>query len=279
MYKYQYNPDITELDIIKYHNLNLSESVLNYLLNHLDTINLTSDDLSGKKSEQINDTVLGEYFAMISRLTGTVASKLLGRAQWGYDTPEWFDHRHHLFNPEKNLTDFFAVSAENIIKHLPLDGKVLDLCSGDGFYDYFFFRKRAKEIVCVDINSEAMRYAIRNHSADNITYIQDNVLTLDLPDNYYDVVLIRGAIEHFSESDQQIIFSKAKKTLQIGGWFCGDTVANSLQEGVLLASHENEWANEEEMRTALAQFFEHIETSTLTSRERVTLLWACKKHK
>ena len=223
------------------------------------------------------EMIIGEYFAKIANDAGKIASELLFHAQWGHGTPEWFDHRHHLLDPEKRFTDYWTASADNVLSVLPLQGTLLDLCSGDGFYDFYFYRKRATEIVCVEINHEAHRQACRLHQAEGITHILQNVLTYPPKESYYDVVLIRGAIEHFSQEDQQIIFAKALNALKPGGWFCGDTVANAKSNQTLLAAHENEWADQVEMRQELEKVFDHVETSTLVSVDRDTLFWRCRK--
>ena len=228
-----------------------------------------------KKIEQI----LGEFFFCIYSCAGKIASKFLFRAAWGHGSPEWFDHRHHLMNPEKYFTDFWTASADNIIRVLPLYGKLLDLCSGDGFYDYYFYRKRAKEIICVEFNPEAYKQSLRFHRAKNISYLLEDVLKYQPKESYYDVVIIRGAIEHFSSKNQQIIFKKALKALKVGGWFCGDTPANLKTNEKLLSAHEYEWVNEAEMRSELERVFDYVETYSIESEECTTLFWKCKKVK
>jgi cyclopropane fatty-acyl-phospholipid synthase-like methyltransferase len=158
-----------------------------------------------------------------------------------------------------------------------MGGRLLDLCSGDGFYDYYFYRRRASEIICLELNEIAYRYAVRLHSAPNIRHVNADVLHYEFPENYFDVVTIRGAIEHFTQENQQIIFQKALRALKPGGWFCGDTVANADKHFKMLEAHEFEWADEDEMRVELRRAFEHVETSTLVSQDRVTILWKCRK--
>jgi SAM-dependent methyltransferase len=264
-------------DLVAFHNLGAHEALLNQLLAHPERLPLEPCDLAGKSDRQAADFILGEHFAKLARVTGEIASQLLFRAQWGYETPEWYDHRHHLLDPERHCTDFWTASADNAIRHLPMGGKVLDLCSGDGFYDYYFYRWRAQAITCVELNQEAHRAAVRNHSAPNIRHVQGDALEIELPAQEYDLVLIRGAIEHFNDADQQRLFAKAKKALKPGGWFCGDTVTNVEQGGVSLPSHVLEWKDEAEMRASLCRSFDKVETATLISRERITLLWACQK--
>jgi len=241
-------------------------------------IGLTHEDLTGKREQQKVELIIGEYFAKLAEMSGKIASELLFHAQWGYTEPEWFDHRHHILHTEKWFKDFWTASADNILRVLPLHGTLLELCSGDGFYDYHFYRKRAKEIVCVEINAEVFRHALRLHKAENITYIFQSVLEYQPKPSYYDVVAIRGAIEHFSQENQQLIFRKAKDALKPGGWFCGDTPANpKAADHKMLKAHEYEWADETEMRRELEKVFDHVETYSMVSADRTTLFWRCRK--
>jgi Methyltransferase domain len=258
------------------HRLNFDDAIFREILDNPAAIGLSPEDLAGKEPAAIKELVLGEYFALLAAYTGKVASELLMQAEWGHRQPDWFDHRHHLLNPEKYFTDFWAMSADNVIEVLPLDGRVLNLCAGDAFYDYHFFRHRAAHIECVDINPAPHRVYLRHHQAKNITYTLGDVLALKPEDKTYDVVIIRGAIEHFSRESQQKIFTMARQALKIGGWFCGDTPSNR-QHDKLLSAHECEWADETEMRRELVCVFDHVQTRTLKSRERETLFWQCQR--
>jgi ubiquinone/menaquinone biosynthesis C-methylase UbiE len=262
-----------------YHKIDLNDPIFAYLVKNPHEVGLDEEDLAGKTELQKALMIIGEYFAKISRYTGELVSNLLFQSQWGFKTPDWFDHRHHLLDPEKHFTDFWTASADNVIFVLPLNGKLLSLCSGDGFYEYYFFRKRAKEIVCIDSNPEVYRHAVRLHKAENIKYILGDVLDYEPEELYFDVVLIRGAIEHFSQESQQIIFKKALKALKIGGWFCGDTPANPNKDKYLLPAHQNEWDSEDEMRQELTKVFDFVKTYVLQSLERTTLFWKCKRTK
>lgn len=229
-----------------------------------------------------DDLTKGEQYAELARLYGKLAAECLFRGQWTYETPEWFDHRLHLLDPVKHFNDFWTASADNVISVMPLDGTLLDLCCGDGFYDYHFYRHRCSLIVAVDNNSDALGYARQFHSDPVITYVEANVLQLDTTD-MYDTILIRGAIEHFEESTQQYLFQFAHDHLKPGGWFCGDTPAKRVGPGMpdkMLDAHEHEWADEGEMITALKQSVftaSRCRTRTLVCRNRTTLFWKCQK--
>lgn len=228
------------------------------------------------------ERLVGEQLVRLSAVTAKVASRLLIDAQWGGKEPEWFDHRHHLLDPEKWFTDYWAVSACNTMRVLPLDGTLLDLCAGDGFYDYYFYRKRASRIVCLERDQSALAHARRYHSAANIEYRNEDVLRCQVEPAAFDTVLIRGAIEHFDAEGQQTIFRLAHRALKPGGWFCGDTPAKSKIGQQYLHAHEYEWADEAEMRRELAKVFDHIETESMSSHDPsivgyTTLLWRCRK--
>lgn len=240
-------------------------------------VGLTQADLAGKSEGRIRELIIGEYFANLAQFAGQVASRFLMKAQWGYGNPDWFDHRHHFLDPEAQCNDFWAMSADNIIQVLPLEGRLLNLCAGDAFYDYNFFRHRAREIVCVDINPETHRHYLRLHQAPNIVYHLANVLEFDVPPGSFDVVAIRGAIEHFSQDNQQRIFRNALRAVKVGGWFCGDTPANIEQDHKMLEAHEFEWRDEAQMRMELSRVFEKVETQTLRSKARETLFWRCQR--
>ena len=255
----------------------LNNEFFTKLLNNPESVGLNENDIQNYPHERKIDIILGEYFAKVSKAAGKLAANLLYRGRWGKLDPEWFDHRIHLLYPEKMFNDYWCVTAVNAIQRLPFKGVLLDLCSGDAFFPYYFYKTRAKHIDCVEIQKQLYEHSKKHYSAENINYICESVLNYRPYPETYDVVVIRGAIEHFSETDQHIIFQKVLTALKPDGWFVGDTPANSNKNQKLLKAHENEWANETEMRSQLQQFFSHIETQTLISSDRTNLFWCCRK--
>lgn len=229
-------------------------------------------ETAGMTPEQIRQYVEAERLVAQWRALGAQASSLLYSARQNIDGLDWFDHRHHLLNPEIEFTDFWTLSGDNAVKKIPLDGTVLDLCCGDGFYDFHFYRHRSASIVAVDISGRAIALARRIHSAKNIGYIERDILAWHFG-GPYDVVICRGAIEHFAEDEQKHIFEKAHDALRFGGWFCGDTVTPTAGN----PAHKREWADEREMADALGGTFNRVDTDAVVSRERTTLFWRCQK--
>jgi SAM-dependent methyltransferase len=258
-------------DFIKGHHLSPEDPYFLEICRNPAIVGLTPEDLEGKTETRVRELIIGEYYAALSKYAGQMASRFLMKVQWGYGHPDWFDHRHHFLDPETQCNDFWAMSADNVIQVHPLNGRMLNLCAGDAFYDFYFYRQRSSEIVCVDLGKEAYRHYLRHHQAANIVYHFADVLNFPISAGEFDTVVIRGAIEHFSQANQQKIFLMAKDSLKPGGWFCGDTPANHDQSHKMLHAHESQ------MRTELSRVFEKVETQTLFSKERTTLFWRCQK--
>lgn len=259
------------------HGLYLSDEQITDLFVDSELLGLSGILDGMEDDQQFLELILGEYFARLAKISGILSSRLLFNARWGHASPEWFDHRLHFLDPELYCTDSWTLSADNAVRYLPVGGKLLDLCSGDGFYAYYFFRRRASMITCVEVNRDVYSHATCFHKAPSIKHINCDVLCYEPDAGMYDVVLLRGAVEHFEYEEQQQIFRKALLALRPGGWFCGDTVANPDKGGKLLPSHANEWGDELEMKRDLANVFNHVITTRLESPGRTTLFWQCQK--
>ncbi len=232
--------------------------------------------LDGASTKE-RDSEIGESLVTLAGEYAKYAGKFLFRSQWSYNEPEWYDHRLAVLDPERHAVDFWTASADNVIRVLPLGGRLLDLCSGDGFYDYWFYRFRA-DVVCVEKLEEAHLFAVRHWSHPKISHVLHDVLLYEPEPASFDVVLIRGAIEHFNKEDQQRLFGIAWNALKPGGYFCGDTPAKKKDGNKALGAHEFEWTDEAEMRQQLSRSFmdRNIETWSLESETRTTLFWRCR---
>jgi SAM-dependent methyltransferase len=253
------------------------EEIIEALVADPSLIGLDAAATASMEAEQLREFLAGEYLFLLWRKIGRAASRRLFKAQWGFGPPEWFDHRHHLLEPDRWFTDYWAESADNVLRVLPFQGSLLNLCSGDGFYDSYFYRKRADEIVCVEREPGAVSQARRLHADPRITLVETDVLSYAPPAGHFDVAAIRGAIEHFDRDEQQRIFQTALTALKPGGWFCGDTVKRREDGDKHLTHHRFEWADEAEMAAELGRAFATVETRTMVSREITTLFWRCRK--
>ena len=219
--------------------------------------------------------IKGEAYWSIYKQIGKLCAECLGNA--GSYSSDWYDHRLHFLDFEKNMFDFNMLSYDNAVVVLPLKGKVLDLCSGDGFYTWLLSR-RASIIDAVEINKIQHDLSKRVWANKNINHFLGSVMDFKYPDNAYDMVFIRGAIEHFSEAHQIEISKNAYKTLKSGGWFVGDTPENkNAVNSKSLAAHECEFSSLEQLSDWLKKTFNNVNVYKLTSEIRTTLFWQAQK--
>lgn len=226
----------------------------------------------------------GNVCAALSRYSGRMAAAALFFAQWRLNTPEWFDGRISWLDPENWGNDLHHIIYSNVLTVIPLGGRVLDICSGDASIPYYVYSRRADNIVCVDYDPTAAKQADRMHSGRGIKYFNCSIFDFEWEEQWFDVVVIRGAIEHFTREQQHEIFRLARSLLKPEGYFCGDTPANASDGDRLLESHEYEWRDEAQMRDELSQVFTNIDTQVYVSREpvdgstlRTSLIWRCRK--
>jgi SAM-dependent methyltransferase len=270
-------------EALDYHKIRLDDPAFDYVVNNLSVIGADEKFLDHKEGSQRRDLIVGEYLFLLHKQIGIMASEMLKKGQWtSSDQPDWFDHRHHTMNWEKESKNSWTESVSLVLRLLPRSGRLLNLCAGDCFFDGHFLAEATSEITCVDINGEDpyKNFLIKRNASDKkINYLFQDVLKYEPNQNYYDVVWMRSAIEHFSFGDQVKLYKKIKKSLKSGGWFCGDTPANPEKYNQKQHSaHENEWADEREAKDSLSEFFDEVHTYSLYSEkgERSTIFWYCR---
>ena len=268
-------------DCINFHNF---QEMADLVTENPQLLGLPSDFLSGHNPQQRHLLLAGEYLYRLSQVLGQEASTLLKHGQWSFTTPDWFDHRHHTMNPSKESKNSWIESVAMVLRILPKNGKILNYCAGEAYFDAEYFNNMASEILCIDSNKsdEYKNYLIKDNiqrSQGKLTYSYEDILKHEPRANHYDVVIMRSAIEHFTEDDQATIMSKIKTTLSDTGWFVGDTPANPDKEDQKHHSaHENEWKDENEAREFLSQYFEEVEVYTIHCNidPRDTIFWKCR---
>lgn len=243
-------------------------------------LGISADELALRRWEEVPYFIASElYFALYQELgllvDGYKSMAILdGRA-------DFYDHREHLLDNDK-WVDHWTMSADNIMGVMPDGAKVLNLCCGDGFYDKYFYSKRASEIISVDINEIAISHAKRLHSDECITYILADMMEYQPKEDYFDIVAIRGAIEHFTKDEQSHLASIAHTALKDGGYFCGDTPKATDD----CKFHHYEWRVKEDGINVFKSSFQEEKISVSLFRSamknsdkepRTTIFWRCKK--
>ncbi len=268
-------------DCLHYHNIHIDSLAFKAVLDDPAIIGMDKAFLDNKSTNHRTDLILGEYLVKLSEHLGVTGSRLLKRGQWSYETPDWFDHRHHMLNPEESKNSWLE-SISLVLRLLPENGKILNYCAGDGFFDYQFFRYMSSEITCVDIDdsNEYKNFLIKKYSNDpKIEYLYKDVLKHEPKEDYYDIVIMRSAIEHFSLENQALLFNKIKKALTKTGWYCGDTPANPDRDNDKQHSaHEYEWKDKNEAREVLNKHFDEVDVYSIYCNidPRETMFWKCR---
>ena len=191
------------------------------------------------------------------RKTATTWHRRQQLIEWGMPpTPEWFDHNldvyrwHETRNPQGMERGVFNLLA------LKEQGKLLEICCGDGFNAYHFYGIRMKEIAAVDFDPEVIEHARRLNQASNIRY---NVCDIreGLPEGPFDNVVWDMGIEHFTPTEIAEIMTRIKGIMTSEGILSGCTIAERAG-GKQLVHHEYEFKSKEDL---LRFFTPHFRTA------------------
>lgn len=101
-----------------------------------------------------------------------------------------------------------------IAKNYVKDKVVLDIASGEG-YGTNLLAAIAKEIVGVDISSEAISLAKKKYKSTNLQFKEGRADLIPCKDNYFDVVVSFETLEHHDKHDEML--SEIKRVLKPEG--------------------------------------------------------------
>ncbi len=138
---------------------------------------------------------------------------------------------------------------------------VLDVCCGDGFFDYLFYSPLANQIDALDFDVEALKLARHYHQYVNIRYYQSNCLTESFPKNFYDVIIFDGAIAHFRKEEIDLLMNKFKGCLSAGGILVGSEALERLEEKTW--DHHQIFPNAQDLEQFLKSYFPYVSVKTL----------------
>jgi SAM-dependent methyltransferase len=124
--------------------------------------------------------------------------------------------------PDETEPGIVALHRKRYEFALPLcEGRdVLDAGCGVG-YGTAFLAGRARSVVGVDLDRDAIAYAQRRYAAPNVDFRTGDVQALDLPDDAVDVVCSFETIEHVP--DREAFLAEVRRVLRPGGAFVVST--------------------------------------------------------
>lgn len=213
--------------------------------------------------------------AWVATRLGSLVGYLYLRS-WPTRNLPFYDHRFDYLEGPSNW--YWQERGVLGAKTIPSGGKVLDLCCGDGTYSGNYYSVRAGHIDAIDRNPSALRLARSRYHAQNVTWIDADVLSDPFPASDYDVVMLFAAIEHFSVKNGTTLLAKIVNSLKATGTLIGSTPIFA-EEGGHNVEHDNEFFSMENLIGFLEPHFGHIDTWTSDWRGRVDAYFVCSNPK
>jgi len=179
--------------------------------------------------------------------------------QWGFaPRPEWFDHyldQHWQWSAKNNsLWVERGVFSRLVMKP---NSKVLEICCGDGFNARHFYSSRASSIIAIDFDKDAIPHARRYNSAQNISYVQQDIRD-GLPTGPFNNIVWDAAIEHFTESEIDKIMQELVDRLGSDGILSGYTIVEAKDGRKGNDLHEYEFKDKEDLRRFFTPHFSFV---------------------
>lgn len=154
--------------------------------------------------------------------------------------------------------------------------KILDLCSGDGFFPYMFYAECAISIDAVDFDKSAIKHAEQNYSARNINYYKTDIVKQELPGNSYDFVVWNTAMDYFTREQLDLIFEKIKKVSRSDMMFIG-SVPKVHPDEKHSDNHVKHFSEIAELEAVLGKHFKDVNVFYTDYRHRSTFYYTCKQ--
>lgn len=141
---------------------------------------------------------------------------------------EWFDHHIdvHWQWPATGRSSFIERGVYNSLA-IELGADVLELCSGDGFYTRNFYAPKARSVVAVDANREALSHARRVNRAANVRYESCDIRR-SLPAGPFQNVIWDAALNHFTAEEAGDVLALVRERMAAGAVLSGYTEVEDL---------------------------------------------------
>jgi SAM-dependent methyltransferase len=197
--------------------------------------------------------------SLTTRKLASFSHKLQMRYEWNtLPQPEWFDHYCDQFYQFKiSQTPFWVERGIFGLLAINQGADILELCCGDGFNAYHFYSIRAKRIISVDFDKEAIPHAKKYNYAKNIEFKLCDI-RYEMPEGIFDNVIWDAAIEHFTEEEIDNIMINIKNRLKPAGTLTGYTIVESPTGQKSLSHHEREFKSKEDLKSFFEPHFKNV---------------------
>lgn len=189
--------------------------------------------------------------------------------------PQFFKHRINLAQWINGYSSWsFASRGTYARQQISKGSVVLDLCSGDGFYSYYFYRDVAKKIDAIDNDIDAINYSIKYHSAENIKYSKIDIVNEDFPSNTYDYVIWNAGICYFDE------FQLDSLLIKIGKLNKNIVLIGQLPKANSHPDHKMEFLSADAFSNFISKYFNKINVIEVSNDGVIDFMFtaSCPKH-
>lgn len=156
------------------------------------------------------------------------------------------------------------------------DCRILDLCSGDGFFPYMFYAECASQIDALDFDASAIEHANTNYSAANIKYYRTDIVKEAFPGKDYDFVVWNTAMDYFTREQLDEIFTKIKAAAKPNMMFIGSVPKVEPNEKHS-DNHVKHFEDQAELEAVLGKHFHQVNVFYTVYRHRSTFFYNCKQ--
>lgn len=209
-----------------------------------------------------------------------------GRISEGYDDSkpdkEYLDRGRTYCGYEDEILERRAVDRYRFCLNYIKEGDVcLDAACGSG-YGSKIISQKAQRVIGMEISEHALEYAKAHYQNGKIEFKKaDITLPLDLPDNYFDIIVSVETVEHITNHDGML--SEFNRVLKPGGFIIITTVDHHVyteKGGIKNKFHIGELTKKELLNLIsryfkLEEIYGHLKYMPIPNRKRLfKKLWA-----
>jgi cyclopropane fatty-acyl-phospholipid synthase-like methyltransferase len=195
--------------------------------------------------------------------------------------PNHFKHLSNLyswpFDPNRNQFTTAPALARSFLKK---NDNVLDICCGDGSISYLFFSDIACQVDAIDWSKDAIAFAKKTFSKQNINYINDDIFNLKVNKTHkkFNLIYFGSGYDYFKKSERKRLFFNLKSLIASNGYIIIKTPIwdkNNYMNNQIEA--KNDFASGKEVfKNELRHFFDIEFSRTVTYTNRVEIIAVCK---
>ena len=154
---------------------------------------------------------------------------------------------------------------------------MLEICCGDGFNAWHFYSTRAKSIIALDFNEDAIPHA-RRYQFRTEHHLRQETFAPDCREWPFDNIVWDAAIEHFTEKEIDSIMGAIVERLGADGILSGYTLTEDKTGRKSNALHEYEFKDKEDLRRFFTPHFKFVRVWDTIYPTRHNLYFVASQH-